>query len=476
MEEKKATRRGFLKTTAYAGAGSVAGAAALNAVSPAIWPEEMVIEANRSHWAAALPAANPGLERDIEADVAVIGGGFTGLSAAYYLKKEGAKDHVVLLEAERCGNGASGRNGAMLLTATEDRYMECSGDASLDKRIYDLTVENIGRLKVLSASLGIDAEIEQNGALQVCNTREIAEEGQRYVEKARGAGFPCEFWEKERVAETIGTKVYEGALLDPNGGQVHPGRLVRLFKAAAESVGAEIFEGTPVTHVEEGEPIRLTTKNGRSVRAKSIVLATNAYSSKLGYLRRAATPVFDYMGITAPLSEARLAEIGWRRRIPFNDSRTEVFYLGLTRDSRIHIGGGRVDYAFNNGLREPATAKQRFAELRGELGRIFPALAGEVFEREWSGSVDMSLDQTPAVGQTGRQGNVYFGIGFSGHGVNLTSVFGRIIADLIHGKAGEWSWLPYVNRLPFYTPNEPFRWMGMQLALGYYRLKDPEKP
>ncbi len=98
-----------------------------------------------------------------------------------------------------------------------------------------MTVENIGRLKALSESLRIDAEIEQNGALQVCNTREIAEEGRRYVEKARGAGFPCEFWKKERVAETIGTKVYEGALFDPNSGQMHPGRLVRLFKAAESS-------------------------------------------------------------------------------------------------------------------------------------------------------------------------------------------------------------------------------------------------
>lgn len=473
MEEKKATRRSFLKATAYAGAGSVAGAAALNGISPEIWPEEWVMEANRSQWAAALPAANPGLQQDIQADVAVIGGGFTGLSAAYYAKKSGAKERVVLLEAQRCGNGASGRNGAMLLTATEDRYMEWSGDAGLDKRIYDLTVENIGRLKALSESLGMDAEIEQNGALQVCNTREIAEEGRRYVEKARGAGFPCEFWEKEQVAEAIGTKAYEGALFDPNSGQVHPGKLVGLLKAAAESVGVEIFEGTPVIHVEEGERLTLTTKNGRSVSARSVVLATNAYSSKLGYLRRAVTPVFDYVGITAPLSEARMTEIGWRRRIPFNDSRTEVFYLGLTRDNRIHIGGGRVDYAFNNGLREPATAKRRFAELRAELGRIFPTLASEPFEREWSGSVDMSLDQTPAVGQMGKHGNVYFGIGFSGHGVNLTSVFGRIIADLIQGKEREWSWLPYVNRLPLYTPNEPFRWMGMQLALGYYRMRDP---
>jgi gamma-glutamylputrescine oxidase len=469
----KSDRRGFLKLTAIAGVGTTAVAATLNTIFPSLVPEKSVFESNRSLWSQALPEANSSLQEEIEADVAVIGGGFTGLSAAYYLKKNRQQERVVLLEAVRCGNGASGRNGAMLLTATEDRYMEWSDDPDLDKRIYDLTADNSRRLLALSAQLNYDAEIEINGALQMCNTKELAEQAHAYAEKAQRAGFPCEFWDQQKIASVVGTAAYPAALYDPNSGQVHPGKLVGMFKRAAESAGVEIYEQSPVIHIEESELVAIRLANGKTVRARNVILATNAYSSKLGYLRRAVTPVFDYVAATAPLHEERLAAIGWGRRIPFNDSRTEVFYLGLTKDNRIHIGGGHVDYVFNNGLAEPPNSDKKFAALRVELGRIYPGLASEPFEICWSGAVDMSLDQTPSVGQIGKHGNVFYAIGFSGHGVNLTSVFGRVLADLVHGKIAEWSWLPYLNRLPLYTPNEPFRWAGVQAALGYYRMTDP---
>jgi glycine/D-amino acid oxidase-like deaminating enzyme len=364
----------------------------------------------------------------------------------------------------------------MLLTSTEDRYMEWSGDPALDKRIYDLTADNARRLLELSRQFSFDAEIELNGALQMCNTSAIAENARKYIEKIQRAGFPCEYWDQQKIAGHVGTSAYPGALFDPNSGQVPPGTLAGLLKTAAESSGVDIFEGTPVIHIKEAERITLTTANGKTIRARSLVLATNAYTSKLGYLRHAVTPVFDYVAMTAPLSESRLAAVGWRKRIPFNDSRTEVFYLGLTKDNRIHIGGGPVDYVFNNGVKEPAGSEIRFAGLRAELARIFPGLAEEPFETTWSGAVDMSLDQTPAVGQMGKHGNIFYAIGFSGHGVNLTSVFGRIVADLVHDRSGDWNWFPYLNRLPLCTPNEPFRWIGVQAALGYYRLTDPKRP
>jgi gamma-glutamylputrescine oxidase len=466
------SRRDFLKKTAVAGAGGVAGAVGINAAAPHVVPEKMVFEPNRSLWARALPPANPPLNQDLFVDVAIIGGGFTGLSAAYYLKKNQPGQKVVVLEAQRCGNGASGRNGAMMLNMTDDRFLRWNDEPELDKRIYELTVDNVHRLQALSAELGVDAEIEQNGALQVFNTKKDAEAGAQFIEKIKPHGLPFEYWDQARVADAIGTHVYEGALFDPGSGQLHPGKLVGLFKAAAAAAGAEIFEGTTVVGVEEGEEIRLTTSGGKTVAAKRLILATNAYTSKLGYLRRAAAPFFDYVGVTGPLSDAKLAETGWKKRIPFNDSRTEVFYLGLTKDQRIHIGGGIADYEFNNGLGDPERAERRYTELRRELLRIYPLLEDAPFELCWSGAVDMSLDQTPALGQMGQQGNVFYAIGFSGHGVNLTSVFGRILADLVAGKAEGWKWLPYLNRLPIYIPNEPFRWLGVQFATEYYRLTE----
>jgi len=469
---KEPSRRSFLKKTTATGAASVVAAIGINAAAPALLPEKMIFERNKSFWARVLPPANPPLDKDMNVDVAVIGGGFTGLSAAYYLRKNQPGREVALLEAQRCGNGASARNGAMMLNMTDDRFLQWSGEPELDKQLFDLTTDNIGRLQRLAAEFSVDAEIEQNGALQVFNTRKDAETGHEYIQKIKPFGLPFEYWDPSKVREAIGTSVYEGGLFDPLSGQLHPGRLVGLFKTAAESTGAHIFEGTTIVGVEEGEELRLTTADGKTVRARTLILATNAFTSKLGYLRRAVAPFFDYVGITAPLSDAKLAETDWKKRIPFNDSRTEVFYLGLTRDNRIHIGGGLADYEFNNGLENPARAAGRYEELRQELVRIYPKLEGEPFEVCWSGAVDMSLDQTPAVGRMGKHGNVLYALGFSGHGVNLTSVFGRILADLSDSKDVDWSWLPYLNRLPAYMPNEPFRWLGVQMATQYYRLTE----
>jgi glycine/D-amino acid oxidase-like deaminating enzyme len=464
------TRRDFFKKAATLGAAGIGGSLGINAIAPSLLREKPVFEENRSFWATALPPQNPSLDRDLVTNVAIIGGGFLGLSAAYYLRKTWPEREVVVLEAKRCGNGASGRNGAMLLTMTDDRFMTWSGEPELDKRIYELTVDNIRRLGNLSASAGVDAEIEQNGALQVCNTKQDLEAGRDYIEKMRTHGLPLEFWNDEKVAEAVGTTVYHGGLFDPNSGQLHPGKLVNLFKVVAQRQGAKIHESTTITNIDEGETLRLTTEDGKTVEAKAVVLATNAYTAKLGYLRRAVAPLFDYVGITAPLGTTELAATGWRRRIPFNDSRTEVFYLGLTKDNRIHIGGGPADYEFNNGLENPQGAARRYDQLLRELTRIYPSLAGAPLEICWSGAVDMSLDRTAAVGRMGKHGNVYYGLGFSGHGLNLTSVFGRILADLIGERDGQWDWFPYLNHMPLYMPNEPFRWLGVQAALEYYKL------
>lgn len=469
-------RRKLLKNVMFTAAGTAAASTGVNFLGPIVFPEEMVFEDNRSYWAKIPSRTNPSLNADVEADVVIIGGGFTGLSTAYSLRKNMPAHRVVLLEAKTCGNGASGRNGAMVLTQTADRYMRLSNNPRLDRRIYEITAANIGTIQGIASAAGIDCELERKGALQVCNTPEIAAAAKSYAEKASAVGIPVEFWNKEQTGEALGTNAYEGAYFDPRAGQIHPMKWVHALKAAAEFEGAEIYENTQVARIEEGPVHRLQTSGGLTVKAKALVLATNAYTSKLGFLRRAVAPMHNYVGITASLPDLLIADIGWKSRLPFNDCRVETYYLGITKDNRIHIGGGPASYSFNNGVRIGEDQQQAYDTLLRELARIYPKLEGAKFETTWGGVVDMSLDESPAVGWTGKHQNIFYAVGFSGHGVNLTSLFGRIIADLVAGKAEEWFWLPYLNRMPPYVANEPFRWLGIQASLHYYRFRDPKNP
>lgn len=460
-------RRKFLKNTALAGGGALLGAGGLNFVSPWIWREPLGLEPNGSYWARSQAPHNPPLAQDLSVDVAVIGGGLTGLSAAYFVRRVSPQKSVAVIEARGCGNGASGRNGAMVLTMTADRYMSFSSAPTMDKLIYDLTVDNIRSLSALGAALGIDCELEHHGALQVCANAQEAAAASEYVQRARALGMPVEFWDARRVAGAIGTEAYEAAFFDPNGGQVHPMKLVQVFKAAAEREGVRIYEDTAVAGIEEGREHVLHTGGGHAVRAKSLVLAANAFTPNLGYLRHSVVPLREYVAMTRPLSAGELAQTGWRLRAPFNDMRTEVFYLGLTRDNRIHIGGGTPHYDFANGAVRAGEAGSHTRQLQRELARIYPALKGVDFEVSWDGIVDWSLDESPAVGCTGRHRNIFYGIGYSGHGVNLTSVFGRIIANLEAGRGQAWTHFPFVNASLDYVPNEPLRWLAVKSGLAW---------
>ncbi len=200
----------------------------------------------------------------------------------------------------------------------------------------------------------------------------------------------------------------------------------------------------------------------------SLVLASNAFTPNLGFFRNSILPVREYVAMTRPLSEQELGEVGWQLRAPFNDSNTETYYFGLTRDRRIHVGGGPPGYDFDNTRGAAALDGAQYSLLQRELVRVFPESAGVEFEVKWNGLIDYSLDASPSVGYSGRYNNIFYGLGYSGHGVNLSSVFGRIIADLEAGREAAWTRYPFFNAHLYYVPNEPFRWLVAKAAIAWY--------
>jgi gamma-glutamylputrescine oxidase len=463
-------RRKFLKKSLTATMGAVAGASGINAVSPLVLHEPLGVDTNVSFWMHFQPRHNPPLTNDLKVDVAIIGGGYTGLSAAYHVACADPGKKVVVLEAKGVGNGASGRNGAMLLPKVAAEYMHFESSPAMHKRIYDLTVQSMYELISLSHASAVKDSVFPVGALQTFEDAEVAERSRVYAEQAREVGMPIQYWDSDQTAAAIGTRYYQGALFEPNAGRVNPMKLVHVQKLAAEAAGAVIYEDSPVASIEEGTQHRIHLATGPTVIARSLVLATNAYTSKLGFFRNAIVPVYNHVAATGRLTGAQIASLGWNGRAPFNDSRKLVHYLGLTEDNRIYIGGGNPDYAFNGGV-EGNRGLSAVSDLRKKLEELFPKLGALEFETSWDGMVDMTLDWAPTVGVSGKDHNIYHGLGYCGHGVNLAFLFGRIIADLEGGKESQWTWFPYLNRTPPYIPNEPFRWLGVEAQMALYRMQ-----
>jgi glycine/D-amino acid oxidase-like deaminating enzyme len=209
----------------------------------------------------------------------------------------------------------------------------------------------------------------------------------------------------------------------------------------------------------------------RQVTAKAIVLATNAYTTKLGYLTNGVAPVHTHCAVTPPMSEDVFSSIGWKSRLGFYDSFNVLFHLGTTEDNRILIGGGKVDYFFNNGVECKRDIKEVGTLLHNGLTRIWPLLADVEFERVWGGLLGVSLDSNPSVGVTGRCKNIFHGLAYAGHGVALSFLFGKTIADLYRGESTEWNGMPFLDYELPYIPSEPIRWLAIR---GYGKYLEEE--
>jgi glycine/D-amino acid oxidase-like deaminating enzyme len=413
---------------------------------PSWWLEDAL--AREEH----VPA--PALAGDATADVAIVGGGYTGLWTALALRERDPDLRVALVEAEICGAGPSGRNGGFC----HGYWSALSSVLPVLGTERSLALCHAGeRIVPAVRALGEDVWLREGGRLDV--SAAPAQDGSvtRSVEAARSVGRPEEalFLSREQLSARVRSPVFRSGVFFRDGATVHPGLLVRALRRRVLAAGVAVHEHTPALRVRDGE---IATPGG-VLRAPEIVLATNAFLTGWKPASRSLTNFGSYVVLTEPVP-ALLESIRWTGGEAIVDGRMFIHYFRTLDDGRVLMGsgsgpigfGGRVDERFS---RDAPTAERAAAGLR----RLLPSLAGVRIERSWGGPIDVSADHLPFFATKGGT-RLHYGAGYSGHGVGPSVIGGQILASLALGADDEWTRLPLATRRVPSLPPEPFRRLG----------------
>ncbi len=402
----------------------------------------------------------PELRGAERADVCVVGGGFTGIATALTLAERGYS--VTLLEANRVGWGASGRNGGQLICGIsgEQKLVRHHGKGIADM-LWDLRWRGNRIVRERVEQYAIDCDLRPGfleAALKPRHMKALEEDVAEYERHGYSGEYRILDREETRVA--IGTTAYIGSFLTMENGHLHPLNLCAGEARAAAGLGTRIYEQSPVVRIEHGEPPRAHTEHGY-VEAESIVLAGNAYHRLEGrHLSGLTFPAGSYIIATEPLPQGLRQEIN-PLDVAVCDLNEIVDYFRLSADGRM-LYGGRCNYSG----RVPTSIQ---AAIRPRMEKIYPQLEGVRVEYEWGGNIGIVVNRVPLVGRIGK--NVYYAQGYSGHGVNATHIMGEIMADAVGGTMEAFDLFARMKH--FRIPGG--QWFGNQIvALGmlYYRLKD----
>lgn len=436
-----------------------------------------VVNGGISFWYAddGLPAVREPLAGDASADVVIVGGGYTGLWTAYYLKKAAPFLRITVLEQRFCGYGASGRNGGWLYNgvAGRDRYARLHGHEAAVRlqRAMNDTVDEVVRAV---AEEGFDAGVHRGGVLEVARTpaqlarlKDFHAHELSYGERDRELYGARETAERVRVAGAVGSS------WTPHGARVHPVKLVKGLAAAVEALGVEIRESTAVTEILPG---RAVTPYG-TVRAPYVLRCTEGFTAALKGERRTWLPMNSSMIATEPLTDEQWAAVGWSGREALGDMAHAYMYAQRTADGRIALGGRGVPYRFgsrtdNDGRTQLETA----GALREILVGFFPALAGVRVEHAWSGVLGVPRDWCATVTLDRATGLGWAG-GYVGSGVATANLAARTLRDLVRLDSGQegrtdLTDLPWVGHKVRRWEPEPLRWLGVRGMYATYRAAD----
>jgi glycine/D-amino acid oxidase-like deaminating enzyme len=402
------------------------------------------------------------LEGDLDADVAIVGGGYTGMWTAWFVGELEPRTRVVIVEADRCGAGPSGRNGGFVnemwfsLPSLRDRFGD-SAALAVARAAAD-AVDGVGRW---CEEQGVDAWFRRGGYLQVSTAPAHDDAWRAAVAACEELGVPdvCRPLSQAEVRSRCDSPLFRSGAYYPGAATVHPARLALGLRSALLERGVSIFEGTRAGRPRrDGDRLVLTAPRGR-VRASSAVLATGPALAGYRPLSRRLTVTSSHIVITEPVPDV-LEELGWTGGECITDSRMLLHYFRTTRDGRIAFGwgGGRVALAGRlNGRAE--IDPDVVAEVERSLVRFFPALAGRRIEHAWGGPIDVSPTHLPVVGSL-EEGRVHYACGYTGNGVGPSHLAGRILASLTLAREETEPRLAIVDSPPGRVPPEPLRYLG----------------
>jgi glycine/D-amino acid oxidase-like deaminating enzyme len=416
----------------------------------------------------------PGLEGDRDADVAIVGAGFTGLWTAYYLAKADPSLRIVVLEAETAGFGASGRNGGWCSALFPVSSKRLAGWSSLESAramhwAMQATVNEVG---LVTAAEGIDCDYHKGGTIVLARTPAQLARARAEVEESHEWGpGDLRFLEPSEVADHVHATRVLGATFTPHCAAIHPGRLVRGLARTVERLGVTIHEHTPVTAIE---PRRASTQYG-VLRAEVVIRATEGFTPRLAGQSRAIAPVYSLMVATEPLDAATWDRIGLAGRPTFADHRHLIVYGQRTADGRIAFGGRGAPYHFGSRIKPSFDHSQRvFAALRATVRELFEGLEDVQFTHAWGGPLGITRDWCASVGLDRATGLGWAG-GYVGDGVSTTNLAGRTLTDLVLQRDSDLVRLPWVgHRSPDWEP-EPLRWLGINAGLRAMTVADAEE-
>lgn len=407
------------------------------------------------------PQPNAALSGDVVVDVAIIGGGFTGLSVAREIKSDEPGKSVVVVESQFVGFGASGRNGGFNMSLfglePEITILRWGKERAAEAQRY--MIRAVHHVRDLVARHDIKSDYQHTGMLRVAYNGSQLRRLEHGLELADKLGVRGEYVyrPKAEIQSAIHTERFQGAIFEANSGILDPYKHVRELKRLAENAGAIVHEQTPVLNISRsGDLIRLKTPQG-SVSCRKLVIAANAWSSHirgLPKIRSRQTAVWTSQVVTAPLTEAQWAAVGWADRASIEDNRQLIHYFRRTVCGRITMGGGAVARGRGAEMGK-MDVTPTWEALERHLKWLFPVLKDVAIDFRWGGPVSVNLDMTPDIGFIGDQ-RVIYANGCIGHGVSLTQLNGRTIADLVLEKKTDLTDIWFINRKAIPWPPEPF--------------------